>query len=95
MAVYGIIYKISYDGSNIYIGQTRDGLAHRMSQHKHAIKAGHGDGQKFIAFYKTHDFDHAIKEEIDTARNKEELNAKECKWIQHYDSICNGLNSEL
>ncbi len=87
-----VVYKISYGGVN-YIGKTTATLSKRMSQHRHAIKAGHGDGEKFIDFYRTHDFNNATITVLDSAENDRELREKEHYWINYYNSYNNGLNS--
>ena len=88
-----VVYKISC-GSMNYIGKTTAPLSKRMSQHKHAIKAGHGDGQKFTDFFRNKaNFDEANITILDSADNDKELRQKESYWINQYDSYNNGLNS--
>ena len=91
----GIVYLITSTEGMPYVGITTTTLEHRMSQHRHAIKVGHGDGKRFIEYYQSHDFDAATKKVIDTGANREELLEKERYYIQQYDSLNNGLNSEL
>ena len=91
----GIVYLITSEEGVPYVGITTTTLEHRMSQHRHAIKAGHGDGEKFIKYYQNHDFEAARKEVIDTGATKKELLEKERHYIQVYDSLNHGLNSEL
>lgn len=92
-----VVYLITSKKGKHYVGITTGTLGHRTSQHHHAIKAGHGDSKKFIDYYNRpgNDFDEASVRIIDTGRNKEELLEKEREWIQYYDSVNNGLNSEL
>ena len=87
-----VVYKISTAGLN-YIGITTASLSKRMTQHRHAIIAGHGDGEKFIEHFRRENFDDAKITILDTATNKHELREKERYWINYYDSHHNGLNS--
>ena len=88
-----VVYKISRGGMN-YIGKTTAPMSKRMSQHKHAIKAGRGDGQKFTDFFRNQaNFDEAEITILDSADNDRDLREKERYWINHYDSYNNGLNS--
>ena len=91
----GIVYLITSEEGVPYVGITMTNKQHRMAQHRHAIKAGHGDGKKFIEYYQNHDFDKADIRVIDTGTSKQELLQKERHYIQEYDSMNNGLNSEL
>ena len=91
----GIVYLITSEEGVPYVGITMTNKQHRMAQHRHAIKAGHGDGKKFIKYYQNHDFDKADIKVIDRGTSKQELLQKERHYIQKYDSMNNGLNSEL
>ncbi len=90
----GTVYKISSAGKN-YIGKTTQPLSHRMSQHRHAIKAGHGDGEKFIKHFKKkkNDIKKARVTVVDHATTERSLHKKERKMIAHYKSDKKGLNS--
>jgi predicted GIY-YIG superfamily endonuclease len=103
-----LLYLITSSEGVRYVGITTEPLKHRMSQHHHAIKVGHGDGEKFIHYYNEpgNDFEDADVQIIDRGRDKKELLQKESDliqyylqkerhWITHYDSIKNGLNSKL
>ncbi len=87
-----VIYLITSEGKN-YVGKTTATMKHRMSQHKHAIKVGHGDGKKFIKYFQQHNFEDAKITVLDSATTKEELHQKERQWIAHYKSDEIGLNS--
>ena len=91
----GIVYLITSEEGVPYVGITMTTLEKRMDQHRHAIKAGHGDGKKFIEYYQNHDFDKVDIKVIDRGTSRQELLQKERHYIQEYDSMNNGLNSEL
>ena len=91
----GFVYLIKSEEGVPYVGTTTTSIEHRMAQHRYAINAGHGDGKKFTKYYQNHDFDKADIRVIDTGTSKEELRKKERKYIQKYDSLENGLNSQL
>ena len=88
----GIVYLITSEEGVPYVGITMTNKQHRMAQHRHAIKAGHGDGKKFIEYYKTHDFEEANKR-ILCRCTREELPEKEQFYINKYNSLNRGLNS--
>ena len=87
-----IIYLIKSEEGVPYVGKTTTSMKHRMAQHRHAIKARHGDGKKFIEYYKTHDFEGANKR-ILCRCTREELPEKEQFYINKYNSLNKGLNS--
>ena len=90
-----VVYLITSDEGVKYVGKTNN-FKHRMSQHRHAINAGHGDGEKFINYYQSHDFDAATatKEIIYRAKNEKDLEEKEHFYIKKYNSVNNGLNTK-
>ena len=87
-----VIYKIESPEGVIYIGKTKSTLGHRMSQHRHAIKAGHGDGSDFIDYYREHDFEKAKITILAHAEDDDDLREKEEHYIEKYDAISSGLN---
>ena len=80
-----------------YVGMTTNTVGERMREHRSSINEGHGDGAKFIEYYRQpgNDFDEATVKVIDRGSDRQDLLQKERKWIERYDSIENGLNSEL
>ena len=89
-----VVYEIAYPNGPSYIGITSQPLSKRMSQHRHAISSGHGDGRKFIEFYQKNDFDNARITILDEGKGSD-LFEKEKNWIQKKNTLYNGLNSEL
>jgi predicted GIY-YIG superfamily endonuclease len=92
-----VVYLITSTNGVHYVGITTNTLKNRMSEHHSAIRVDHGDGEKFIHYYNQpgNDFEDADIQIIDRGTNRKELLQKERHWIKHYDSIRNGLNSEL
>lgn len=91
-----VVYLItSPDGKQKYVGITTRSMSDRMSKHRHSIKSGSGDGEKFIKYYQKHEFEQASITIIDEGTDKTNLEQKENRWIRHYDSLRNGLNSQL
>ena len=88
-----IIYLIKSKEGVPYVGKTTTSLKHRMAQHRHAIKAGHGDGEKFTKYYQTHDFEKATKRVLCRCTSEKELPEKEQFYINKYNSLNKGLNS--
>lgn len=88
-----IVYLITSEEGKKYFGMTTTNFNHRMAQHRHSIKSGKGDGQKFINYYQKHDFEKAKKEILYTGTDKEDLLEKEKMLIVKYDSINKGLNT--
>jgi group I intron endonuclease len=73
----------------VYIGQTLYDLQKRIDEHIRISKSPKSKFHKAIKSYGSQNFDWDI---IDTAKTKEELNEKEIKYIQQYNSIENGYN---
>jgi group I intron endonuclease len=69
----------------VYVGQSTESLKER--KRKHIVRAKKGDrrGAFQIALLAL-GFSSFTWEQIDTANNKEELDAKEKQWIRHYQS---------
>ena len=86
------IYKITNTQNNkIYIGQTIRSVEERWKRHQNDALNNILDTHfaRAIRYYGPNAF---IVETIDTAKNQQELTAKECYWISWYDSIKNGYN---
>lgn len=93
-----VVYLIVSTRGKKYVGITTGTLKHRMEQHREAIRAGHGDGKKFIDYYRKNDFEEATVQVLYKPRGeniRQKLRQKEAEYIQEYDSMRNGLNSEL
>lgn len=85
-----IVYKVKNKISNkVYIGQTVKDLEERKQEHIKSSTRGKSKFHKALKSYGVENFDWKI---IDTAKTKEELNEKEIKYIQEYNSIENGYN---
>ena len=90
-----VVYMIESTQGAKYVGKTTSPLNHRMSQHRHAIKAGHGDGGKFMKYYqkKENNFNAAKVKVLYQGRSDKYLDQKEKEFIKKYDTVKNGLNS--
>ena len=93
--MYGIIYKATGPDGRVYVGQTTLSLKKRKSLHKFQALKGDKRSSFQIAILK-HGFSAFIWDEIDHAETKEELDAKEKRWITHYDSMnpAKGYNNQ-
>lgn len=85
-----IIYKITNRvNGKVYIGQTKNSLQWRWR--KHCMPS-----EKctcLVRAIQKYGKENFTVEQIDTASDRDELNAKEIYWIQHYDCIApNGYN---
>lgn len=92
--MYGIIYKATnIKNDKIYIGQTTQSLEQRIYMHyyraKHSLEITHTHFINAIRKYGEDSFQWEI---IDEAENADELNQKEIKWIEFYNSVNNGYN---
>ena len=86
------IYKITNIQNNkIYIGQTIRPIKDRFHRHINDAMNNILDTH-FARAIRKYGKDSFIIEEIDTAKNQNELNEKEQYWIRYYDSINNGYN---
>lgn len=85
-----IIYKVQNKITNkVYIGQTVNSLEQRKNEH---IKFSKTKNTHFLNALRSYGERNFTWEVIDTAKTKEELNEKEIKYIQEYNSIENGYN---
>lgn len=94
--MYGLIYKVTNkENGKVYIGQTTRSLEERKYYHyyraEHEPEVTH---THFINALRKYDKDCFSWEIIDTADSQEELNEKEIGYIQKYDSIMYGYNTQ-
>ncbi len=86
------IYKITNIQNNkVYIGQTIRPIKDRFHRHINDAMNNILDTH-FARAIRKYGKDSFIIEEIDTAKNQNELNEKEQYWIRYYNSINNGYN---
>jgi group I intron endonuclease len=93
--VYGIIYRATnVVNGKIYIGQTTKTLEQRRDSHKRTARRNDKRKCYFQYSLEKHGFDSFTWDQIDTAKNKEDLDNKEKYWIDFYDSTNrkNGYN---
>lgn len=84
----GIIYCIHNLSTNKkYIGQTVEKLQRRVVRHFRTINET--KISRAIQKYSKYDFVYGVVEEVD---DRNLLDEREKYWIQHYDSVDNGLN---
>jgi group I intron endonuclease len=91
--MYGIIYKATGPSGLVYIGQTKNSLAHRKGQHAYMAKKG-DERTAFQVSLLTLGFKSFAWEQIDTAETKLDLDQKERYWIAFYksDNPAHGYN---
>ena len=83
---YGFIYKIEFPNGKVYIGQTSRTLEQRKREHiRNAKKGVTYYVYNELRYYNMVDTFELI--EIDTADTKEELDEKEMRYIQIYNSM--------
>lgn len=87
-----IIYRITnIVNDKVYVGQTIRTLKERWKQHRSQAK--HGSTYAIHSAIRKYGEDNFEIEIIDTASNREELDAKEIYWIEFYNSMTpNGYN---
>lgn len=76
----------------IYIGSTTKNLEERIQDH--VSKAKNNNGSKFQEAISTYGIDAFIWEQIDIASTNDELAQKEIKYIEEFDSLNSGYNSD-
>ena len=92
MNINGKIYKITnIQNQKVYIGQTIRPIEDRFKRHLNDAINNILDTH-FARAIRKYGIDNFIIEEIDTAITQEELNQKEQKWIQSYNSVQEGYN---
>lgn len=87
---FGIIYKATFSNGKCYIGQTVKSLEHRKYQHIYCVDR---ENLAFHRAIKKYGVDDLVWEVIDTAKNIEELNAKEISSIAFYKSYAHTIDS--
>ena len=87
-----IIYKITNKiNGKIYIGQTVKSLKERWGQHHR--QASYGCNLALHNAIRKYGKENFTVEQIDVARNRDELDQKEIYWIEYYNSLSpNGYN---
>lgn len=90
---YGYIYKITTTESDkVYIGQTTKTVEKRFTEHlKNSTEESKKTLHLYLAMNKYGKETFSV-EQIDTAKDRNELNRKERYWINYYNSINNGYN---
>lgn len=89
----GIIYKATnVVTGEVYVGATTISLQERINDHYN--KATKNYGHKFQNAIREYGFESFIWEQIDTAQDLNELALKESNYIEKFDSINNGYNSD-
>lgn len=87
-----LVYKITCKINNkIYVGQTTETLKQRFSRHMGYQKDEHDT--KFYRAIRKYGAENFYIEELDIARNQEELDEKEYFWINKLDTVNKGYNS--
>lgn len=86
-SVFGFIYKITNTvNSKLYIGQTVRLLEKRIYEYKSNFNLGNHNNPHLYNSFNKYGWDCFKFEVIDTAKNIEELNNKEIKYIAQYNS---------
>lgn len=89
----GIIYKVVNSITDeVYIGATTNSLEQRKRDHIH--KANINIGHRFQEAIGTYGPEAFHWEQIDTASSTDELAQKEIKYIEEFDSLNSGYNSD-
>lgn len=89
----GIIYKaVNVFTNEVYVGATTDSLEQRKRDH--IQKANNNIGYRFQEAIGTYGPEAFLWEQIDTASSTDELAQKEIKYIEEFDSLDNGYNSD-
>lgn len=88
-----IIYKVKNNITNqIYIGATTKSIEERKQDHFQ--KTLSGSELKFHSAINTYGTNSFVWEQIDTAESIDELAKKEIQYIEEFDTISNGYNSD-
>lgn len=88
-----IVYKVTNSLTNhVYIGATTDDLEKRKKDHLQ--KADYKTGHTFQDAIKTYGPEAFVWEQIDTAKNANELADKERQYVLDYKSNISGYNSD-
>ena len=96
---YGYIYKITNTKNNkIYIGQTTKTVSERLNKHIQEARCeanGTRPPNYFHSAILKYGEDAFITEEIDTAKDANELNEKEIYWIDYYQATDKSIGYNL
>ena len=89
----GIIYKATNVATGeVYIGATTIELEERIKDHYN--KAVKNYGHKFQTAIREYGIENIKWEQIDTAQDSNELALKESRYIEKFDTVNNGYNSD-
>ncbi len=80
---FGIVYKAQFPNGKVYVGITTKTLEERISQHMGSL----GDGLPFHNAIRKYGKENVIWEVIDTANSMENLNEKESRYIEYFNSF--------
>ncbi|MGV1011355.1 MAG: NUMOD1 domain-containing DNA-binding protein [Flavobacterium sp.] len=87
------IYKATNRTTNqCYVGATTKSIKERRQDHFH--KSETNNGYKFQNAISTYGKEVFVWEQIDTAKSIDELAKKEIQYIEEFDTISNGYNSD-
>ena len=96
---YGYIYKITNTKNNkIYIGQTIKTVSERLNKHIQEARCeanGTRPPNYFHSAILKYGEDAFVTEEIDTAKDANELNEKEIYWIDYYQATDKSIGYNL
>lgn len=84
------IYKLTFNNSLHYIGQTKHDYDYRATQHINALEGGYHKNKKMQQAF----FDSGYPEVslIETVETSEQANEREIHWVQYYNSYVCGIN---
>lgn len=86
------MYKITcLINKKVYIGQTTETIEYRFKRHMGYQKDSFDT--KFYRAIRKYGTENFVIEQIDSANNQEELNEKEYYWINYYDAVNKGYNT--
>lgn len=83
------IYKLTFNNSLHYVGQTKHSVEHRTDQHIRNLEGGYHKNKKMQAAFEV--YGPPAVEHLETISD-DEANNREIYWIKYYNSYSNGLN---
>lgn len=93
--MYGIIYKVTNKENNkVYIGQTIQTLQERKNKHYYKARQESDYNTHFINALRKYPESSFIWEIIDESDSQDDLDNKEKKWIDYYNSVNEGYNTK-